>query len=295
MRISTYTAVATLFVATTAPFTNAWGDKAHVVIGRLIQQLLPDNTKLYMNKLLALADGTVDDYGNAAAWADNIPPSQFPPGYTKGFHYVSVDSLPNKCKLYDEQQHCLGDKCIVTGLKKYTSGFTCDLGNIANKQAIRFIMHFLGDLHQPLHVSANNRGGTEIKHQWKGKSLPLHYIWDTAMPNEVIEEDVNMYVKQLAKQIKEGEYRFYVNQWNMCFASNPQNPEACVVPWVNEISKYNCDSFWPTYERLKRSGDFSGNYYSTNKEQIPKFIARAAVRAAKYITLLLQKCVVPSP
>ena len=46
--------------------------------------------------------------------------------------------------------------------------------------ALKFLLHFVGDLHQPLHTADNNdRGGNEVK-VWSGsKSLSLHHLWDT--------------------------------------------------------------------------------------------------------------------
>lgn len=52
----------------------------------------------------------------------------------------------------------------------------------ANKQdaeALKFLVHFIGDLHQPMHLGRfEDRGGNQISMKWFGKSTNLHSVWD---------------------------------------------------------------------------------------------------------------------
>lgn len=55
-------------------------------------------------------------------------------------------------------------------------------GRPAKGEALRFLVHFLGDLHQPLHVGrAGDRGGNEIKVLWFGEPSNLHRVWDDGL------------------------------------------------------------------------------------------------------------------
>lgn len=48
--------------------------------------------------------------------------------------------------------------------------------------ALRFVVHIIGDLHQPLHAGGgNDRGGNDMKVSWFGRSTNLHSVWDSAM------------------------------------------------------------------------------------------------------------------
>ncbi|GIR81319.1 MAG: hypothetical protein CM15mP83_0450 [Flavobacteriaceae bacterium] len=49
---------------------------------------------------------------------------------------------------------------------------------------LRLLVHFVGDMHQPLHVGrSEDRGGNDIKVLWFGKNSNLHRVWDSEMIN----------------------------------------------------------------------------------------------------------------
>ena len=56
----------------------------------------------------------------------------------------------------------------------------------ADKQlALRFVVHLVGDLHQPLHVGkCCDKGGNDVKVKWFGRDLNLHSVWDSALVDE---------------------------------------------------------------------------------------------------------------
>ena len=48
--------------------------------------------------------------------------------------------------------------------------------------ALKFLVHFIGDMHQPLHVGrGEDRGGNSIRVRWFGESRNLHSVWDSAI------------------------------------------------------------------------------------------------------------------
>jgi hypothetical protein len=61
---------------------------------------------------------------------------------------------------------------------------------------------------------------------------------------------------------------------------------------VNESNKFNCDYLIPTFKASKKAGalEMSGKYYQENAERVNMFIARAAVRGAKYLDTVLASC-----
>ncbi|KAI8049929.1 S1/P1 nuclease, partial [Syncephalis plumigaleata] len=243
-----------------------------------------------MDRLLLLPNGNIEDYGEAAVWADTIPPAKNPLAYTKPYHYVSLpQNGVGQCSKYTSRTSCTNDACMVTGFETFTKKFQCNPRNKQNQRAIRFLLHFLGDISQPLHILDFHRGGTTLFHQWRGQSMSLHYIWDTAMPNQLLRDNIDEYVQELERKIKGGDYKKYVSDWNQCLTDNERNPNACIVPWIDKFNAFfNCKILLPKYEQLKRSKDFSVDYYAQHKAYLPVLWARAAVRAAKYITLFLE-------
>ena len=58
--------------------------------------------------------------------------------------------------------------------------------SLADKQlALRFVVHLVGDLHQPLHVGkCCDKGGNDVKVTWFGKPTNLHAVWDLALVDD---------------------------------------------------------------------------------------------------------------
>lgn len=57
------------------------------------------------------------------------------------------------------------------------------------QMALKFLVHFIGDLHQPLHTGlARNRGGNPIFVRWQGQDSNLHHVWDSDLIDDRIEE-----------------------------------------------------------------------------------------------------------
>ncbi|TWD09789.1 S1/P1 nuclease [Sphingobium sp. AEW010] len=71
----------------------------------------------------------------------------------------------------------------MTALTKFTATLRDPKAPVEDKRlALRFIVHIIGDLHQPLHAGGgNDRGGNDFKVTWFGKSTNLHSVWDSAM------------------------------------------------------------------------------------------------------------------
>ena len=91
------------------------------------------------------------------------------------YHYVT---LP-RGKTASELEHPpAGD--AVTALEHFTATLRDPTASRADKQlALRFIVHFVADLHMPLHVGyENDRGGNDFKVTWFGAPQNLHWVWD---------------------------------------------------------------------------------------------------------------------
>ena len=53
-----------------------------------------------------------------------------------------------------------------------------DLPRFFRGQSLRFVLHFIGDIHQPLHTEKEDRGGNGIEVQFDGKRTNLHSVWE---------------------------------------------------------------------------------------------------------------------
>ena len=96
--------------------------------------------------------------------------------------------------------------------------------------ALRFIIHIVGDVHQPLHAgSGKDRGGNDVKVRWFGQETNLHSVWDSQM---IEGQDLSFteYTKWLGRQIEPAET---IAWWD-------PNPEV----WIGESTQIR-DTIYP--------------------------------------------------
>jgi hypothetical protein len=61
---------------------------------------------------------------------------------------------------------------------------------VQRKEALMFLVHFVGDMHQPLHCSDNqDKGGNDVKLDFFGRNYNLHSVWDTGLLGRMGKED----------------------------------------------------------------------------------------------------------
>lgn len=95
-------------------------------------------------------------------------------------HYVDV---PRGSNHYDPAVDCPERNCIVEAINWYLNVLKSKDSPLAEKRiALDFIVHLVGDLHQPLHVGfTDDHGGIATKVTFDGKEQLLHELWDTGL------------------------------------------------------------------------------------------------------------------
>lgn len=194
----------------------AWGAKGHRIIGMLAQERLTDTAQDQVTQLLEGAD-----LASASTWADEMRGSQDNPAfwsdYAPTWHYVNIPagsdymSSPKdphgdallalatfSAILLDEP---LPPGGVQDGLKLYFADF--DPRSTAVKRfALKFLLHILGDLQQPLHSGyADDRGGNSVQLVWQGKNTNLHSLWDSRLLDYNNVDEAN-YARRLRLRIE---------------------------------------------------------------------------------------------
>ena len=119
-----------------------------------------------------LLDGA--SLADVSDWADQVR-HQRPE--TAPLHYVNI---PLAADDYDPARDCPGGACVIAAIEadRLTLADTSAPGD-ARAEALRFLVHLVADLHQPLHVSNDDdRGGNERRVSLQGRSMSLHQLWD---------------------------------------------------------------------------------------------------------------------
>ena len=170
---------ALVLTLTCAPSAFAWGPLGHRIVARLAEAQLTPQANDEVQKLLAIRGKRYLD--RIANWADGLRDTD-PALYrrTAKLHYINFHS--SDC-IYDPPLDCRNGKCVVAAIAKY-SAILADRSNsdAERAEALAFVVHFVGDVHQPLHADyRRDAGGNDVQVRWHGRGTNLHRIWDSAM------------------------------------------------------------------------------------------------------------------
>jgi nuclease S1 len=174
-------AVAAVLAATVACASPAfaWGPLGHRIVARLAEARLTPQARATARKLLALRGAR--HLADVSVWADDlrdIDPVLF--RRTRQLHFVNFHSTA--C-IYDPPRDCRGGNCVVAAIAKYSAILADGSNNGAERaEALAFVVHFVGDVHQPLHADyRNDAGANDFQVRWRGQGTNLHRIWDSTM------------------------------------------------------------------------------------------------------------------
>ena len=160
----------------TALNTYAWGPTGHRITGAIAEHYLDAKVRQKLEKLIPEMS-----LARMSTWADEMRshPDRHYYGRFSPWHYVTIPSVE---KGYDpHQRNPKGD--ILSALEELEKTAMDPSSSQAKKQeAIKLIVHFVGDLHQPLHVgNGHDRGGNRCWVQFFGKQTNLHRLWDSGL------------------------------------------------------------------------------------------------------------------
>ncbi len=152
-----------------SPLAFSWGKTGHRIVGEIAQRNLDPNALKAIKELAG-----DDDLSRLSTWPDDIR-SDPKMGYTSPWHYVSI---PTGKSYFDQKRNKEGD--VIEALFRFEDTLRDSKESKDHKlDALRFLIHMMGDLHQPLHVGlAEDRGGNSIRVKWFKTETNLHSIWD---------------------------------------------------------------------------------------------------------------------
>jgi hypothetical protein len=154
----------------------AWGILGHRIVGEIANSYLTSRASKEIKKILGNESMAI-----ASNWADLIK-SDTTYKYLNEWHYADVDK-----GLGAEQMYTALQKDTATDAYTRLNFLVTQLKNKNLPQSekllyLRLLIHIVGDIHQPFHVSANgDRGGNDIKVSWFGQPSNIHRVWDEQM------------------------------------------------------------------------------------------------------------------
>ncbi len=159
----------------------AWGDLGHETIAYIAQNFVNNQTQTWAQSILA--DTSSSYLANVATWAD-LYRYTFEGRWSAPFHFIDAEDDPPATCNVDFDRDCGDEGCSVSAIANYTARVQ-QTGTLDAEQinyALRFLVHFVGDITQPLHDEAFEVGGNDVDVTFDGENTELHAVWDTSIP-----------------------------------------------------------------------------------------------------------------
>ncbi|MBN8714184.1 MAG: S1/P1 nuclease [Xanthomonadales bacterium] len=170
-----------LLACTLAWPVQAWGPLGHAIIAQLAQRQLGADAHAEVLRLLAATHA--ESLAAVSSWADAIqddPAERALWQRTRRQHYV--DFRDPTCE-FEPALDCRGGQCVVAGIEHYVAVLADrSQSDAARAEALKFVVHFVGDIHQPLHAGyRDDRGGNTWQVRFDGRGSNLHRVWDSGL------------------------------------------------------------------------------------------------------------------
>ena len=234
--------------------------KGHEIVGCIAEDHL---TEAAREKIKALLKN--ETLVQAATWPDKIR-NALP--QMNALHYVDVR---RGSSYYDRNLDCPERNCIVEAINWYLKVLTSDDTPLAEKQiALNYIVHLVGDLHQPLHVGfLDDLGGTKTKITFRGKEQTLHVLWDSGIVD-----------------LEKGSARALAKRFDQPFSADERKSWEAGTPkeWADESLAITTAYVYPLPENHEASEEYA-------KRALPilhKRLVQAGVRLAWLLNMALK-------
>ena len=158
----------------------AWGPEGHRLVARIAEQELTDKAKARIAEII----GHGHSIAETASWPDEIRPSR---PETAPWHFVDI---PLSARHLDMARDCPKGQCIAASLENFEAVLKDPQATPEHrKEALLFVVHFVGDLHQPLHcVDNHDKGGNDVKVVFHDHATNLHSVWDSGLLSQLPKE-----------------------------------------------------------------------------------------------------------
>lgn len=257
-------ALAAFAVAAQPSPALAWGKTGHRVIAAIADTQLSGLARAHVKEIIG-----VESLDEAANWPDEMrsDPAPFWQKTATPWHYVTLDGIT-----YD---HAPPEGDALEALGRFRATLQDPAASLADKQlALRFVVHLVGDLHQPLHVGkCCDRGGNEVKVTWFGKPTNLHAVWDSAL----VDDEQLSFTELAAKLERHSSNQDVIDWWDI----NPRD-------WITESAQIR-ETVYPAATSDKAPAELSYAYVYRFTPVMERRLKQAGVRLAAYLNDIYAK------
>jgi len=239
----------------------AWGPLGHNILSEIADARLRPDVKTRIRE-----NFNIKNLADVANWADRVKRkrSQGP------WHYCNIAESERG---YSRDRDCPDDACVVEKVR-YFAGVLRQKNprGKEGREALMYLVHFVGDIHQPLHLgNAGDRGGNAVELFFRGKATNLHALWDGGMIH-LNGKSLLQYARHLNRRISPED----IENWT----------RLAVTGWANESRAFALDHAYLQGESAK--GSLSKEYIEKSREIIDLRLSQAGVRLADLLNRIFE-------
>jgi len=176
-----------------------WGDVGHKIICQIAFQELNDKARNEVIRLIAL-DETFNSFTDACTWPDH-PRKRAEEHFVnvaRSVHTITVNECP------------VAPKCLFTAIATDLEVLKTSNDDAAKLASLKFVGHWVGDIHQPLHVSfADDRGGNHIRETGPCANS-LHTVWDACIIEKKLGDDPQTVARDLLDGVPQSDKEAWI-------------------------------------------------------------------------------------
>ena len=242
----------------------AWGAEGHEIVALIALQQLSPAARAEVTHLLGGPAMMV----HQANWADEIRDRRPDTG---PWHYVDI---PLQAPGYDPRRDCSNRDCVVAQIENDLRVLANrKLGDPVRAEALRFLIHFTADVHQPLHAEDNDdKGGNRVRVTLGRERANLHRVWDADVV-DVQGADAGAAAADIERSLSPAQRKAWA-------AGTP-------AQWANEAHAIARDHIYPPLmgrRQVRLPRDYAWRHAATARIQL----AKAGVRLAWLLSTTLR-------
>jgi len=260
-----------------------WGSTGHKTVCQIAYAEVSDSTRVQIDRLID-RDTEFSTFAESCLFADG------PPRIRAIDHYVNV---PRSFAAITQQNCPMAETCLFTAINSDAAMLGDPDSSEADKLlALKLLGHWVGDMHQPLHVSyQDDRGGNFIAKKGDKEGGNIHSVWDF----DIIEQGIGTDYASIAVTLGAGITDRERSTWRLDSPVEWANEsyQVTISPATEYCTRQQGACWYRTSNMMldqgepKRELDASAQYLATHKETVERRLKQAGLRLATLLDAAL--------
>lgn len=274
------------------PGIHGWGQHGHYVTCKIAEGYLSKDAGAAVKELLP--ESAEGELAAVCSWADLFAVRSHYP-WSKDLHFVDTPDF--RCN-YEYCRDCHDsagrkNRCATGAIYNYTIQLASACRSPSSEmrynltEALMFLAHFIGDVHQPLHCGfRGDLGGNKIQLHWYRRKANLHHVWDTSIIDTALDRfygsNLTNMIETLQKNITE-DWSNSLGPWETC----ESNRTVCPNPYASESISLACNY---AYKNATPGSTLGDEYFLSRLPIVEQRLAQGGVRLAATLNRIFDSC-----